>query len=105
MNKIYVKTYFRIESGYIWGKGHTDEQNAKFEKEIKKFLLYNNFKVEKPKYDNRSITGNRGKENLYCHPQGLSGWIKKDKIQELHDSLALDKWKTFTLTGLDTYEE
>jgi hypothetical protein len=40
---------------------------------------------------------------LYCHPQDLVGWARKDKVEEI--AHALRKGATFKLYRVDTYEE
>ena len=47
---IYIDTYFRIESGYEWGRGMSKEKTEAFFSEIKKLFSQNGFAIEERKH-------------------------------------------------------
>ena len=100
---LYVKTYFRIEAGYVWGKGMDEDKSAKFEAEIKEILTSIGFNRWEKSSDHSSIEGYRGKESLYCHPMDLVGYVIKDKVKEIER--VVKKGKTFKFRTTDTYRE
>lgn len=104
-NKIYQKVYFRISSGYVWGEGMPEEKSDTFHNSIRKFLKTNGFKIDEPKFSSSAISGTRGFESLYCHPQSLSGYIDKTKIDELEKHLKNTKYDGFTYDRMDKYDE
>ncbi len=101
---IYVRSYFRVESGYVWGEGMPKEKVWTFYFEVVRILDAIGFKSWKKSGSGCCFEGFRGGcENLYCHPQDLVGWVRKDKLEEIAD--ALRKGSTFKLYHVDTYEE
>ncbi|MFI5294373.1 MAG: hypothetical protein ACHQ0Y_05040 [Thermodesulfovibrionales bacterium] len=101
--RIYVKVYYRIEAGYVWGKGIEDELGWAFAFEVIRMLDALGFKSWK-KSSSSAWEGCRGWcERLYCHPMDLSGWIQKERIEEIAE--VLKTAKTFRLRSYDTYEE
>ncbi|MDA8239253.1 MAG: hypothetical protein M0Z67_02655 [Nitrospiraceae bacterium] len=101
---IYVRTYFRVESGYVWGQGMPEEKCWAFYFEIVRILDAIGFKNWKKSGSGSCFEGFRGScESLYCHPQDLVGWVKKDKVEEIAD--VLRKGATFKLYRVDTYED
>jgi hypothetical protein len=101
---LYVRTYFRVESGYIWGQGMPKEKSWAFYFEVTRILDEIGFKSWKKSGSGSCFEGFRGGcENLYCHPQDLVGWVRKDKLEEISE--ALKKGATFKLYAVDTYEE
>ncbi len=104
-NRLYVKTYFRIDAGYVWGEGMEDDQYKAFHEELEKLLTPLGFEFDKPE-DRRicvSPTCTRGVESLYCHPMNLSGYVLKDSIPEIEG--ALKDTTLFKVRNVDTYEE
>ena len=101
-NNMYVKTYFRIEAGYVWNQGMDKEAGNKFKEEITKILSGIGFNA-KPCRIGGCIEGFRGAENIYCHPMNLSGYVRKDAMEEI--KIAISGAKTFRLRYIDTYEE
>lgn len=99
----YIKTYFRIEAGYVWGHGMNEDQLNKFDNEIRTILSKIGFAPDKDKEDNRSTTMMRGKEALYCHPMSLSGFILPESIPEIET--VLKNATTFKLGSYDTHDE
>ena len=47
---IYTDTYFRIESGYEWGRGMSEEKTEAFFAEIRNLFSQNGFTIEERKY-------------------------------------------------------
>lgn len=102
-NNLYVNTHFRVEAGYHGGDGMTKEQTTAFFAECKDILSRLGFSVKDENGSGACPEGFRGAENLYCHPQDLSGYIIKEKIPEIEAELA--SAKTFKHCHTDTYEE
>jgi len=101
---IYVRTYFRVESGYVWGQGMPEDKCWAFYFEVIRILDDIGFKSWKKSGSGCCFEGFRGGcENLYCHPQDLVGWVRKDRVEEIAG--ALRKGATFKLYHIDTYEE
>jgi predicted nucleic acid-binding Zn-ribbon protein len=104
-NNTYVKTYFRIESGYVWGVGHDPERNRQFRQEVKQILSTLGFVFDEA--EEQRFHGCpecfRGFENLYCHPQSLSGYVSTESIPAIEE--ALRSAKSFHVYCIDTYEE
>ncbi len=101
---IYVKCYFRIEAGYVWGKGMEKENLQIFNDELKKIFIPLGFTLNEPeKWSNACIEVSRGAENLYCHPMDLVGEVKKDNIKAIEK--VLKGAKTFKFCKTDIYEE
>jgi hypothetical protein len=105
-NARYVKAYFRIEAGYVWGKGMDDEAGKRFFEEIVSFLeqigfsTWDNWPV--PRYSGSCPIGHRGAESLYCHPMDLSGYVKEEAVSEIMSILG--RGTTFRLRAVDQYE-
>jgi len=100
--QMYLKTYFRIETGYVWSEGHPDELSKKFKEEISQIFSKLGFKIVKPSMSCACYEVVRGKERLYCHPMNLSGEIKESSIPEIENALKnadFIKYRT-----VDTYD-
>ena len=104
-NNIYQKVYFRIESGYVWGQGMPESLKELFRQSIRTFLTKHGFEIDEPEDKMRCIEGKRGFESLYCHPQSLSGFIAKDKIDELEADLQNSGYTGFKYLRSDRYED
>lgn len=100
---LYVKSYFWIEGGYVWGKGMDNDKYKEFEAEVKALLSSIGFNKWEKFSSHSSIEGFREAESLYCHPQDLVGYVIKDKIKEIEK--VLKEGKTFTYNYVTTYEE
>jgi hypothetical protein len=101
---IYVRTYFFLDAGYVWGQGMPDERFLTFSFDVIRILSALRFDVWKKSGSAACFEGHRGHaERLYCHPMDLVGWVKKDKIDEISE--ALKNGKTFTLRNVKTHEE
>lgn len=100
---VYINTYFRVNSGYIWGIGLSTEAIEEFNAEVIELLESIGFIIIEPKSSNSCYRGIRGAESLYCHPQSLSGYVKRESIRQIED--VLNRAKSFQLTFIDTYDE
>ena len=99
---IYIDTYFRIESGYEWGRGMSKEKTGAFFAEIRRLFSQNGFTIEECKHGGCPDVV-LDKTRLYCHPQELSGPVRKDLIE--HIEKILTQGTTFQYLRTDTYGE
>lgn len=99
---IYLDTYFRIESGYDGGR-MSEEKAGAFFAEVKRLFTEQGFGVKEGKYKNDCPEVYLGKTCLYCHPQELSGPVKKEHIGRIEKILA--QGTTFRYLRTDTYDE
>jgi hypothetical protein len=100
---VYRHVYFRIESGYVWSKGHTPEQSEAFHKEIDEIFLSDGWEIQKSKGSAGCETAVKGKEQLYLHPMDLSGVVLEENIPHI-ESLLSDR-ETFKHRMTDVYEQ
>lgn len=98
---VYIDTYFRIESGYEWGYGMSKEKTEAFFAEIKSLFSQNGFTIEERKNGCPDVV--MDKTRLYCHPQDLSGPVRKELIERIEKILA--QGTTFQYLRTDTYGE
>lgn len=101
-NNVYVNVYFRVESGYDCGNMNKEKKQAFF-KECKNILAELGFTIKDEAHSGHCPEGIRGVENLYCHPQSLSGYIVKEQISIIEDTLKCAK--TFKCYATDCYDE
>ena len=99
---IYIDTYFRIESGYDGGR-MSEEKAGAFFAEVKRLFKEQGFGVKEGKYKNDCPEVYLGKTCLYCHPQELSGPVRKEYIGRIEKILA--QGTTFQYLRTDTYDE
>ena len=99
---IYTDTYFRIESGYEWGRGMSEEKTEAFFAEIRSLFSQNGFTIEERKYGGCPDVV-LDKTRLYCHPQELSGPVRKELIGRIEKILT--QGTTFQYLRTDTYGE
>ena len=99
---IYIDTYFRIESGYEWGRGMSKEKTGAFFAEIRSLFSQIGYTIEECKYGGCPDVVLE-KTRLYCHPQELSGPVRKDLIE--HIEKILTQGTTFQYLRTDTYGE
>ena len=97
---IYTDTYFRIESGYEWGRGMSEEKTETFFAEIRSLFSQNGFTIEERKYGGCPDVV-LDKTRLYCHPQELSGPVRKELIGRIEKILT--QGTTFQYLRTDTY--
>lgn len=86
MNEFY-KTYFYIETGYVWGYGHTEEQSKDFDDKMEKLFKKLDWELKEEHKNGVCATykNKYGISQLYCHPMSLSGVINillKEEIEE-----------------------
>lgn len=99
---IYTDTYFRIESGYEWGHDMSEEKTEAFFAEIRRLFSQNGFTIEERKYGGCPDVV-LDKTRLYCHPQELSGPVRKELIERIEKILT--QGTTFQYLRTDTYGE
>lgn len=98
---VYIDTYFRIEAGYLWGHGMSEEKTEAFFAEVKHLFMEKGFNVKERKHGCPDVV--LGKTCLYCHPQSLSGPVLEDHMKLVKEILA--KGTTFRYLCTDTYGE
>lgn len=99
---IYTDTHFRIESGYEWGHGMSKEKTEAFFAEIRSLFSHNGFTIEECKYGG-CPEAVQDKTRLYCHPQELSGPVRKELIGRIEKILR--QGTTFQYLRTDIYGE
>lgn len=101
--KIYVKTYFRINTpAYNYNGWSGNEGKNNFNEEVTKILSSLGFTINQPKFSGSCYEATRGKENLYCHPQNISGELKEESILEIE--AAFSNTKYFNVYNIDKYD-
>lgn len=98
VDNTYKKVYIFIETGYKWGKGHTTEQSATFEAEIRKILTELGFNVWTRSFSASALECYNDSENLYCHPMDLVGVLKPESIPAIEKALKESKVIKFSHT-------
>lgn len=101
--KKYFETYFRIDTGYQWGKGLSREKTDAFYDEIMLAFLHRKWTIQPVgAHCDHICYAVKGKTKLYIHPQELTGPCEERLIPEVEDILSgcasLRHYKT------DTYE-
>lgn len=76
----YVHAYFRIEAGYEWGRGMSQDAATSFDKKLSAMFAPLGFSPVQSDISGGCVTMHRGKESLYCHPMDLSGYILPESI-------------------------
>lgn len=99
---VYIDTYFRIESGYDGGR-MPEEKVKRFFDEVKRLFIEKGFSVKDSEYKDSCPEVYLGKTCLYCHPQSLSGPVRKELIERIERILA--QGTTFQYLRTDTYDE
>lgn len=103
---MFKETYFYIESGYIWGKGHSENESNIFNAEIKRIFenVLTGWTLKEKTINNacNEYLYKDGLSSLYCHPMTISGIIDTNLIEiikkELENSriIELRSYKTFS---------
>lgn len=102
-NTKYQRVYFRIEAGYIWGKGIDENKLESINKELADIFCPLGFTLKTKTLSCSAPEYQRGAERLYCHPQSFSGYVAVDAIPTI-ESL-LKQAKSFSFVRTDRYEE
>ena len=104
-SNIYLETYFRVEAGYVWNKGYSDEQGQRFRDEVVGILSPLGFGNWKRLQDRHGGCPEcwRGAERLYCHPMNISGELIDKHIAVVEE--ALRKASSFQVKAVDTYKQ
>jgi hypothetical protein len=97
----YRNIYFRLDTGYKWGKGLEENQTLNFYKDITSLFKESGWEVIEAK---RHICPDvfKGKNHLYLHPMEASGELQEELISEVEN--ILNKGKTFKYFHTDVYE-
>ena len=99
---IYIDTYFRIESGYESGPRNVKGKDRGILRRNQETVLAKRFHNQECKYGGCPEVV-LDKTRLYCHPQELSGPVRKDLIE--HIEKILTQGTTFQYLCTDTYGE
>lgn len=92
---MFKETYFYIESGYIWGKGYSENESNIFNAEIKR--IFENVLTGwtlKEKTINNACNEYLYKDSLsslYCHPMTISGIIDTELKNQVETALKNSK--------------
>jgi hypothetical protein len=97
------KVSFRIESGYVWGSGMSNEKYEQFDNEIRLLFTEAGFGIIEGNSMSHCPYFTKGKTKLYVHPESLSGCCEESQINEINEILS--KGKTFRYIHTDIYEE
>lgn len=101
----YVRTYIRVNAGYVWGSGMERDKTEAFYEEVKSILEPLGFTWVPNKYDSACPRAVRGIESLYCHPMDLSGYLAVDQVQKVSEAIKAANPTTFQVRAVDTYTE
>lgn len=97
---MYKKIYYRIDSGYEWGKGLENDKLDRFTLEMRNLFKNAGWEIEEGKSCSAD-TVRKGKSSLYVHPMELTGPLDVDLFKEVEDILS--KSTTCELYKIDTY--
>ncbi len=98
----FKKVYFRIEAGYVWGKGIDKSIEDKFNQELKEIFPKLGFSLKEKRISCSADEYVRGHERLYCHPMDLNGELLAETIEIVKEEIK-DR-KTFKVRGVDIYD-
>jgi len=101
--KVFKRVYFRIQAGYVWGKGMPEHQNDIFRQELSQIFTPMNFTLKENTITSASDEYVRDNEYLYCHPMNLSGALIDQTIKEV--TVKLEQAKSFKLKQVDIYND
>ena len=102
MNKdTYTNCYFRIEAGYAWGSGMSEEKTHAFYDEIKTLFTGEGWTI-RPYPHGNCVDVIKGKTCLYVHPQEVSGPCLDALTGEVE--AILKRGATFSYIVTDRYE-
>lgn len=97
----YKHVYFRLESGYQWGRGMDQDKTEKFYSDILALFEADGWTIAEP-YSSSGATVTNGNSSLYIHPQSAGGYVTEDLIPAV--SAALQHGCTFQHYATDIYD-
>lgn len=97
----YVKTYFRISCGYVWGEGINEEKYEFFKSEVENIFNSLGFDIIPCRSSSGCDSAVRGKESLYLHPMDFSGYILKTTIPSIEKAIQDSR---LSLVCVDVFE-
>lgn len=98
----YKHVYFRLNSGYVWGKGMDQDKTEKFYSDILALFAADGWTITEPYRQCHGATVTNGNSSLYIHPQEASGYVTEDLIPAV--SAALEHGCTFQHYATDIYD-
>ncbi len=98
----YKHVYFRLNSGYVWGKGMDQDKTEKFYSDILALFEADGWTIAEPYSSGSGTAVTNGNSSLYIHPQNVSGYVTEDLIPAV--SAALEHGCTFQHYATDIYE-
>lgn len=98
----YKHVYFRLNSGYEWGKGMDQDKTEKFYSDILALFEADGWTIKEPYHQGSGATVANGNSSLYIHPQAVSGYVTEELIPAV--STALEHGCTFQHYATDIYD-
>ncbi len=98
----YKNVYFRLESGYQWGKGMDQNASDAFHNELNELFINAGWEIKEKEFSCSCPEAFKDKNRLYLHPQSASGELQEDLIPEVEKILS--KGTTFKHYKTDVYE-
>lgn len=97
----YFHVYFRIDTGYAWGRGLEKSKTEAFYNEIRDIFEKAGWAIENHSFGTIDVIN--GKTRLYVHPMELSGPCEESLIPVV-EALLVNR-TTFTHYRTDRYDE
>lgn len=98
----YFNTYFRVDAGYQWGRGLSEEKTNAFYVEIKKVFTEKGWSIkEHEPYGTIDVI--KDKTKLYVHPMDLSGPCEEALIPVVEEMLR--SCSSFSFRHTDVFNE
>ncbi len=97
----YKHVYFRLNSGYEWGSGMSQDKTENFYSDILALFAAEGWTITQPYRQGSGATVANGNSSLYIHPQNASGYVTEDLIPAV--SAALEHGCTFKHYATDIY--
>lgn len=98
----YKHVYFRLNSGYVWGKGMNQDKTENFYSDILGLFAAEGWTIKETYRNGSGATVANGNSSLYIHPQEVSGYVTEELIPAV--SAALEHGCTFQHYATDIYE-
>lgn len=108
MKNVYKRVYFRINtpsyynSSYGVGFGNENDRDL-FHQTITELFLSDGWSIKEKRFSGGCSTVQKDKQELYLHPQSISGVVSEVNILDIEDLLMSSNLFEFTKT--DTYED